>query len=143
MPQTEPDTLSFKPYTSSVLKIMFAFFDEFIILDVIIDKKICSGIVALELSSGDFHVFKSKCVMFATGGFGRIFKTTSNAYANTGDGPAVLLRKGVPLQDMEFFQFHPTGIAGMGILITEAVRGEGGILRNRKGESFIKSTYPS
>ncbi len=70
--------------------------------------------------------------MFATGGFGRMFRITSNAYANTGDGPAVCLRAGVPLEDMEFFQFHPTGIRGMGILITEGVRGEGGILRNRE-----------
>ena len=80
--------------------------------------------------------------MFATGGFGRIFKTTSNAYANTGDGPAVCLRRGVPLMDMEFFQFHPTGIAGMGILITEAVRGEGGILKNRLDEPFMKEYAP-
>ncbi len=119
------------------------FFDEFFITDVVLEGKKCSGIVALELSTGELHVFKSKCVLFATGGFGRIFKTTSNAYANTGDGPATLLRKGVPLMDMEFFQFHPTGIAGMGILITEAVRGEGGILRNNKGEPFMKEYAPS
>jgi succinate dehydrogenase / fumarate reductase, flavoprotein subunit len=115
-----------------------SFFDEYFVMDVLIDKKKCNGVVALELKTGEMHIFKSKCVLFATGGFGRIFKTTSNAYANTGDGPAVCLRRGVPLMDMEFFQFHPTGIAGMGILITEAVRGEGGILRNRKGEAFMQ-----
>ena len=119
-----------------------SFFDEYFVLDVIIDKKECNGIVALELKTGEIHIFKSKAVMFATGGFGRIFKTTSNAYANTGDGPAVLFRRGVPLMDMEFFQFHPTGIAGMGILITEAVRGEGGILRNKKGEAFMQEYAP-
>lgn len=120
-----------------------SFFDEYFILDVIMDGKICRGVVALETATGDVHLFKSKCVMFATGGFGRMFKTTSNAYANTGDGPAILLRKGVPLMDMEFFQFHPTGIAGMGILITEAVRGEGGILKNRKGEPFMTEYAPT
>ncbi len=120
-----------------------SFYEEFFVLDVIIDNKKCSGVVALELATGEVHVFKSKCVLFATGGFGRMFKTTSNAHANTGDGPAVLLRKGVPLMDMEFFQFHPTGIAGMGILITEAVRGEGGILKNRKGEPFMKEYAPN
>ena len=97
----------------------------------------------MELSTGELHVFKSKCVLFATGGFGRMFKTTSNAFANTGDGPAVIFRKGLPLMDMEFYQFHPTGIAGMGILITEAVRGEGGILRNRNGDAFMKDYAPA
>ena len=82
-------------------------------------------------------------MLFATGGFGRMFRITSNAYANTGDGPAVLARRGVPLQDMEFFQFHPTGIRGLGILITEAVRGEGGILRNRTGERFMERYAPT
>jgi hypothetical protein len=74
------------------------------------------GVVAVELATGEIHSFHTKALFFATGGFGRIFKTTSNAYANTGDGPAVLARRGVPLQDMEFFQFHPTGIRGLGIL---------------------------
>ena len=100
------------------------------------------GVVALELATGEIHTFHAKAVLFATGGFGRMFRITSNAYANTGDGPAVLARRGVPLQDMEFFQFHPTGIKGMGILITEGVRGEGGILRNRKGERFMERYAP-
>jgi len=119
-----------------------AFFNEFQLVDVILDKTKCAGIVALELSTGLLHMIRAKAVLIATGGFGRMFSTTSNAHANTGDGPAVLARCGVPLQDMEFFQFHPTGIAGMGILITEAVRGEGGILRNGKGERFMDRYAP-
>ena len=119
-----------------------AFFDEFYVLDVLIEGKRCGGVVALELATGEIHTFRAKAVLFATGGFGRIFKTTSNAYASTGDGPAVLARAGVPLEDMEFFQFHPTGIYKMGILITEGVRGEGGVLRNRKGERFMEEYAP-
>jgi succinate dehydrogenase flavoprotein subunit len=118
------------------------FFDEFHVLDVILDARRCSGVIAIELATGAIHTFHAKAVLFATGGFGRMFRITSNAYANTGDGPAVLARRGVPLQDMEFFQFHPTGIKGMGILITEGVRGEGGILRNRKGERFMERYAP-
>jgi succinate dehydrogenase / fumarate reductase flavoprotein subunit len=120
-----------------------SFFDEFHLVDVLIDGRRCAGVVALELSTGDLHVFHSKAVLIATGGFGRMFRTTSNAYANTGDGPAVLARRGVPLEDMEFFQFHPTGIRGMGILITEGVRGEGGILKNGKGERFMENYAPT
>jgi succinate dehydrogenase / fumarate reductase flavoprotein subunit len=120
-----------------------AFFDEFHLVDILIDGAKCVGLVALELATGTLHVFQTKAVLIATGGFGRMFRTTSNAYANTGDGPAVLARRGVPLEDMEFFQFHPTGIRGMGILITEGVRGEGGILRNRKGERFMETYAPT
>lgn len=119
------------------------FFDEFFLLDVVLDRKRCSGIIALELATGDIHIFKSKAVLIATGGFGRFYRTTSNAYASTGDGPAVLARRGVPLEDMEFFQFHPTGIRGMGILITEGVRGEGGILLNGRGERFMERYAPT
>jgi succinate dehydrogenase / fumarate reductase flavoprotein subunit len=118
------------------------FYDEFHVLDVLIEGRKCRGVVALELATGEIHTFTAKAVLFATGGFGRMFRITSNAHANTGDGPAVLARRGVPLQDMEFFQFHPTGIRGMGILITEAVRGEGGILRNRMGERFMERYAP-
>ncbi len=120
-----------------------AFFDEFHLVDVLFDGLKCLGVVALELATGAVHVFRAKAVLVATGGFGRMFRTTSNAYANTGDGPAVLARRGVPLEDMEFFQFHPTGIRGMGILITEGVRGEGGILRNRQGERFMEHYAPT
>ena len=120
-----------------------SFFDEFQVLDVLLEGKKVAGLVALELATGELHVFRAKALLFATGGFGQMFRTTSNAYANTGDGPALLARRGVPLQDMEFFQFHPTGIRGLGILITEAVRGEGGILRNRQGERFMEHYAPT
>jgi succinate dehydrogenase / fumarate reductase flavoprotein subunit len=120
-----------------------SFFDEFQVIDVILDGKRCGGVVAVELATGDVHVFRAKAVLFATGGFGRMYKITSNAHANTGDGPAVLARRGVPLEDMEFFQFHPTGIRGMGILITEGVRGEGGVLRNSEGERFMERYAPT
>jgi succinate dehydrogenase / fumarate reductase flavoprotein subunit len=120
-----------------------SFFDEFYVLDVIIEGHICAGVVAIELATGEVHLFKSKAVLFATGGFGRMYRVTSNAYANTGDGLAVLARRDVPLQDMEFFQFHPTGIRGMGILITEGVRGEGGILRNSEGKRFMEDYTPT
>ena len=119
-----------------------SFFNEFQIIDIIFREKKCGGVVAVELATGNIHFFKAKAVLFATGGFGRMFGITSNAYANTGDGPALLLRKGVPLEDMEFFQFHPTGIYGMGILITEGVRGEGGILRNRSRDRFMEKYAP-
>ena len=120
-----------------------SFFDEFHLVDVLINGRECIGAVALELATSELHVFGAKAVLIATGGFGRMFHTTSNAYANTGDGPAVLARRGVPLEDMEFFQFHPTGIRGMGILITEGVRGEGGILRNAKGDRFMEQYAPT
>ena len=120
-----------------------SFHDEYQVLDVIIEKNRCGGVIAIEIATGEIHTFRAKAVLFATGGFGRMFKITSNAYANTGDGPAVLARRGIPLEDMEFFQFHPTGIRGMGILITEGVRGEGGILRNNKGERFMEVYAPT
>ena len=119
------------------------FFDEFQIVDIILEGRKCGGVVAVELATGAVHLFKAKAVLLATGGFGRMFRITSNAYANTGDGPAVLARRGVPLEDMEFFQFHPTGIKEMGILITEAVRGEGGILTNAAGERFMARYAPT
>jgi succinate dehydrogenase / fumarate reductase flavoprotein subunit len=120
-----------------------SFYDEFQVLDVLIEGKKVAGLVVLELATGELHVFRAKAILFATGGFGQMYRTTSNAFANTGDGPAVLLRRGVPLEDMEFFQFHPTGIRGMGILITEGVRGEGGILRNRGNERFMERYAPT
>jgi len=118
------------------------FFDEFHVIDAYFEGRSCRGVAAVELATGEIHLFRARAVLFATGGFGRMFRITSNAHANTGDGPAVLLRRGIPLQDMEFFQFHPTGIRGLGILITEGVRGEGGILRNRKGERFMEHYAP-
>jgi len=121
------------------------FFDEFQVVDLLFadDGTTVRGIVVFELKTGELHVFQAKAVLFATGGFGRMFKITSNALANTGDGPALIARSGIPLEDMEFFQFHPTGIKGMGILITEGVRGEGGILKNRDGERFMERYAPT
>jgi len=92
-----------------------SFYDEFQVLDLILEDNRCKGVVAVELATGELHIFAAKAVLFATGGFGRLFKITSNAHANTGDGPAICARRGIPLEDMEFFQFHPTGIEGLGI----------------------------
>ncbi|HVM11800.1 MAG TPA: FAD-dependent oxidoreductase, partial [Actinomycetota bacterium] len=103
------------------------FFNEFYVLDLLMQDGRAAGVVAYELSSGELHVFHAPAVLFATGGYGKMFKVSSNAHTLTGDGPAVCFRRGIPLEDMEFFQFHPTGIYKMGILISEAVRGEGGI----------------
>lgn len=119
------------------------FYDEYLAVDVIMDGGRCRGVLALEIHSGDLHLFHAKAVLFATGGFGRMFEITSNAVTLTGDGPALLWRRGVPLQDMEFFQFHPTGIYKLGILITEGVRGEGGVLRNNEGERFMERYAPN
>jgi succinate dehydrogenase / fumarate reductase, flavoprotein subunit len=119
------------------------FFDEFQVMDIVMEEGRCVGAVAFEVATGDLHVFRTKAVNFATGGFGRIFSISSNAHANTGDGPAIALRRGIPLEDMEFFQFHPTGIYKMGILITEGVRGEGGVLRNDHGERFMERYAPT
>jgi succinate dehydrogenase / fumarate reductase flavoprotein subunit len=121
-----------------------AFYDEFHMLDLLITEDgVCNGLVALEVQSGDLHVFHAKAVIIATGGYGRVYKITSNAMANTGDGVAIPFRLGIPLEDMEFYQFHPTGIYRQGILITEAARGEGGILRNRDGERFMERYAPT
>ena len=119
------------------------FFDEFQVLDLLITDGKVAGAVAVELATGELHTFHAKAVIIATGGHGRVWEITSNAYAYTGDGAAIALRRGIPLEDMEFFQFHPTGIYKMGILITEGVRGEGGVLLNSKGERFMKEYAPT
>jgi succinate dehydrogenase / fumarate reductase flavoprotein subunit len=120
------------------------FYDEFQMLDLIItDDGTCNGIIAYEIETGEIHVFHGKAVIIASGGFGRVYKVTSNAMANTGDGVAIPYRRGIPLEDMEFFQFHPTGIYRLGILITEGARGEGGILRNHSGERFMERYAPT
>ncbi len=120
-----------------------SFYDEFQVMDVLINKDgVMTGVVAYEIATGELHVFHAKATVFATGGWGRVWEITSNAHTLTGDGPAVAWRRGIPLEDMEFFQFHPTGIYKMGILITEAVRGEGGILINDKGERFMERYAP-
>ena len=119
------------------------FFNEFYVLDLLITDGRAAGAVAYELATGDIHVFAAKSVVLATGGFGKVFKTTSNAHTLTGDGMGIVWRKGLPLEDMEFFQFHPTGLAGLGILLSEAARGEGGILRNADGERFMERYAPT
>ncbi len=118
------------------------FFDEFQMLSLIVHNDQCCGVVAYELATGKLHTFHCKAVMLATGGAGKIFKTTSNAFASTGDGMAIAYRGGAPLEDMEFVQFHPTGIYKLGILISEAARGEGGILLNNDGERFMERYAP-
>jgi succinate dehydrogenase / fumarate reductase, flavoprotein subunit len=119
------------------------FFNEFYVLDLLMDDGRVGGVVAYELASGELHVFHASSVMFATGGFGRMFRVSSNAHTLTGDGPAVAWRRGMPLEDMEFFQFHPTGVYKMGILLSEAVRGEGGILLNAENERFMDRYAPT
>ncbi|CAM3036450.1 succinate dehydrogenase flavoprotein subunit [Prescottella defluvii] len=123
------------------------FFNEFYALDIALTETpegpVATGVIAYELSTGEIHVFHAKSIVFATGGSGRMYKTTSNAHTLTGDGMGIIFRKGLPLEDMEFHQFHPTGLAGLGILISEAVRGEGGILRNADGERFMERYAPT
>jgi succinate dehydrogenase / fumarate reductase flavoprotein subunit len=123
------------------------FFNEFYALDIAITETengpVATGVIAYELATGEIHVFHAKSIVFATGGSGRMYKTTSNAHTLTGDGMGIIFRKGLPLEDMEFHQFHPTGLAGLGILISEAVRGEGGILRNADGERFMERYAPT
>jgi succinate dehydrogenase / fumarate reductase flavoprotein subunit len=119
------------------------FFDEFYVLDLLLAEGRAAGVVAYELATGELHVFRAKAVVFCTGGFGKMFKITSNAHALTGDGPGVCYRRGVPMEDMEFFQFHPTGLYRLGVLLSEAARGEGGILRNADGEAFMERYAPT
>jgi succinate dehydrogenase flavoprotein subunit len=119
------------------------FFNEFYVIDLLLVEGRVGGVVAYELATGELHVFRAKSVLFATGGYGKLFKVTSNAHTLTGDGMAVCYRRGIPLEDMEFFQFHPTGIYKMGILISEAVRGEGGIILNGEGERFMERYAPT
>jgi len=132
------------------------FYNEFYVLDLLMveedatredgtpyKQKRVAGVVSYELATGELHIFQAKSVVFATGGAGKVFKTTSNAHTLTGDGMAISYRHGIPLEDMEFIQFHPTGLAGLGILLSEAARGEGGILRNADGERFMERYAPT
>ncbi len=119
------------------------FFDEFHVVDLIRVDDTIRGVVAIDIATGEFHIFHSKAVHFATGGWGRCWEVTSNAHSLTGDGTAICLRRGIPLEDMEFYQFHPTGIFKLGILITEGVRGEGGVLVNSEGERFMERYAPT
>ena len=125
------------------VKLGIEFYNEFYVLDLLMNDGKPAGVVAYELATGELHVFAGKAIIFATGGFGKIFKTTSNAHTLTGDGVGIVWRKGLPLEDMEFYQFHPTGLAGLGILLSEAARGEGGILRNASGERFMERYAPT
>ena len=134
------------------VKLGINFFNEYYVLDLVmtevtdafgVTKEQPSGVVAYELATGELHVFQAKAIIFATGGFGKIYKTTSNAHTLTGDGVGIIWRKGLPLEDMEFYQFHPTGLAGLGILLSEAARGEGAILRNSTGERFMERYTPT
>ena len=132
------------------------FYNEYYVLDLLIveedavredgtayKQKRVAGVVSYDLASGELHVFQAKSVVFASGGAGKVFKTTSNAHTLTGDGMGIAFRRGIPLEDMEFFQFHPTGLAGLGILLTEGARGEGAILRNSDGERFMERYAPT
>ena len=119
------------------------FYNEFYVFDLVMTEGRASGVVAYELATGEIHVFNAKSVIFASGGFGKVYRTTSNAHTLTGDGMGIVWRKGLPLEDMEFFQFHPTGLAGLGVLLSEAARGEGGILRNSENERFMERYAPT
>ena len=132
------------------------FYNEYYVLDLLMveedayredgtayKQKRVAGVVSYDLATGELHVFQAKSVVFASGGAGKVFKTTSNAHTLTGDGMGIAFRRGLPLEDMEFFQFHPTGLAGLGILLTEGARGEGAILRNSDGERFMERYAPT
>jgi succinate dehydrogenase / fumarate reductase flavoprotein subunit len=119
------------------------FFDEFQVVDLMVEDGKCNGVVAIELKTGELHVFHSKGTLLAAGGFGKMWKVTSNAHSLTGDLPAAILRRGLPLEDMEFFQFHPTGVYKLGILLSEAARGEGAVFLNDKGERFMARYMPT
>jgi succinate dehydrogenase / fumarate reductase flavoprotein subunit len=125
------------------VKLGIEFYNEYYVLDLAMNDGKPAAVVAYDLATGDIHVFAGKSIIFATGGFGKIYKTTSNAHTLTGDGVGIIFRKGIPLEDMEFYQFHPTGLAGLGILLSEAARGEGGILRNASGERFMERYAPT
>ena len=123
------------------------FYNEFYVLDLLMTEvdgeRRTSGVVAYELATGEIHLFQAKSVIFASGGYGKVWKTTSNAHTLTGDGMGIVWRRNLPLEDMEFYQFHPTGLAGLGVLLTEGARGEGGMLRNATGERFMERVAPT
>ena len=126
------------------VKVHTQFFVEWMALDLIRDAEgDVLGVTAMDMETGEIVMFHAKATIFATGGSGRIFHSSTNAFINTGDGLGMAARAGIPLEDMEFWQFHPTGVAGAGVLITEGVRGEGGILRNAQGERFMERYAPN
>ena len=118
-------------------------YPEFQLLDILMQQRSVAGLVAYEISTGKLQVFRSRAVLLATGGFGKVYKVTSNCFANTGDGVYLAYKCGIPLEDMEFVQFHPTGIYGLGVLISEAARGEGAVLRNSEGSRFMERYAPT
>ncbi len=125
------------------IKNQVSFFSEYFVTQLLVENGACSGVVAMDISTGEIHTFHAKAVVFATGGYGRAFQITSNAHVGTGDGTNLVYRAGLPLEDMEFFQFHPTGLWRLGILVSEAARGEGGILKNKDGERFMQRYAPT
>ncbi len=125
------------------IKDKVTFFNEFHVLDILLVEGECRGVVAYELATGEVHTFQAKSTIVASGGNGRMFKVTSNAHALTGDMQSILYRRGVPIEDPEFYQFHPTGLYKIGVLLTEGARGEGGILRNKDGERFMERYAPT
>lgn len=124
------------------IKSNVSFYDEFHVVELIMNQGKACGVVAVEIGTGDLHLYHAKSIVFATGGWGKCWETTSNAHSLTGDGAALTYRQGLPLEDMEFYQFHPTGLYPTGFLITEGVRGEGGVLLNGKGERFMEKYAP-
>ncbi len=125
------------------IKDAVTFFNEFYVLDLIMNGGACVGVVAYELATGELHTFHAKATILATGGNGRMFRVSSNAHALTGDLMSIVFRNGLPIEDPEFYQFHPTGLYRLGVLLTEGARGEGGILRNADGERFMERYAPT
>lgn len=125
------------------IKNQVTFFSEYFVTDLLVENGVCKGVVGFDIANTEVHIFQAKSVMFATGGYGRVFRITSNAHVGTGDGMALVYDSGLPLEDMEFFQFHPTGLWKLGILVSEAARGEGGTLINKDGEGFMTRYAPS
>ncbi len=125
------------------IKNQVRFFNEYLALDLITTEGAAAGVVAMNLRDGEMHTFHAKTVLFATGGYGRAWRITSNAMACMGDGMSIVYRRGIPLEDMEMYQFHPTGLYRIGVLLSEAARGEGGILRNSEGERFMERYTPT